>query len=83
MDVRPGGLLGGSLSGGPDDEEIETAAMIAEAGLDAIRFLITEDELEAAAIAATAARTIARNELRDQNLAVRIANAVGERILGG
>lgn len=66
----------------PRDPDIEAAAMIAAAGIDPTRYMSTADEVEQLAIVAVASRAIELRRFENEQLAVLIANKVGE-MLGG
>jgi hypothetical protein len=72
--VGPGGALAGP--------EIEQAAVVAYAGLDANAFLRCDDPLELMVTLAVTKRLVEMRQRRDRDLAQLIANAVG-RMLGG
>lgn len=57
---------------------VEATAHIAMAGLDASRFLTTGDRYERLIMQRAAARVAELQELRDENLATRIINRLGE-----
>lgn len=71
---RPGGRL-------TRDPAIEAAAVAASVGLDPMVVLRASSE-EMPAVTALIARLVELGEQRDENLAVRIANAVGQ-VFGG
>lgn len=68
---KPGGTLG-------DDPAIANAALAAAAGIDPLRLLETSDDVEALVIAAISKERLRVAELDREDLAVRIANAVGK-----
>lgn len=57
---------------------VEAAAHIAMAGVDPTRFLMTGDAHERRTLLRVAARVVELQELRDENLATRIINRLGE-----
>jgi hypothetical protein len=57
-------------------------ALVALAGLDAGRFLRTRDPLEQEAVLAAAERAVELRQQLDRNLAVLIADSVGQ-VFGG
>jgi hypothetical protein len=64
------------------EPEIEAAALVAFAGMDAIAFVQMSDPLDQAVVQAAAERCLELQALRDKNLAVEIANNLGQ-VLGG
>lgn len=64
------------------EPEIEAAAMVAFAGIDPARFLATSDPLEQEVIQAVADRCIELHRLRDENLALLIANNLAKAFGG-
>lgn len=64
------------------EPEIEAAALVAFAGMDATAFINLTDPLEQAVVQAVAERCIELRVARDKNLAVEIANNLGQVLSG-